>query len=75
MKAGAILLWTPDTTWLQTWDLEGNMRLADLGKLARLSVELFAADHDIRFEDVRRVSVEPVPAPEGQMHCSPVAVD
>lgn len=68
MTKGAILLWTPDSTWLQTWDRQGRVRLSDLGKLARLSVELFAADHGIQFEDVRRVSSAPVPALEAQEH-------
>lgn len=68
MKRGAVLLWTPDSTWLQTWDCQGRVRLSDLGKLARLSVELFAADNGIHFEDVRRVSSAPVPALEAQLH-------
>lgn len=53
MNRKAELLWTPEGTWLQVVDEEGCLRISDLGKLSRFSVELFAHDHGIEFCEVR----------------------
>lgn len=47
MKKDAVMIWTPDGVWLQTYDSEGNMKLSGCGKLSRPAVEFFCASRGI----------------------------